>query len=132
MGCGRGRLAPYFENYIGIDVSKDRIGFCRDRFPHKVFEWVDFDDPYPKSACYLFCNTLIHVPDDELESIAARIRGKIVIVEIMNPELRDGTCFARDWKDYRCFGEPVVFKLPYERKNEIYTFLVFDGNSIHS
>lgn len=128
VGCGNGRMAPYFERYIGVDVSPTRIAACRERYPQKEFAEIAFWEDYPDAECYLFCNVLLHVSDWELPAIAEKLRGKRkVIVEVMNPERAKGEmCFHRKPEDYAIMGESISYTLPYERYPDEYTFLVFN------
>ena len=128
IGCGYGRLAPYFEHYVGLDVSGPRIDACRDRYPGVQFHRIEYDDDYPLAACYLFCGVLLHVPDAELQLIVERTRGsRVVIAEVMNPAYADNhITFHRDPEGYGRFGQPTVYEMPYARYQDTYTFLRFD------
>ena len=98
-------------------------------YPDKDFRFIGFEEPYPEADCYLFCNVLLHVTDEELPSIARRLEGKRkVIVEVMNPEYRNGRIhFHRKPDDYALiFGSCHRFTLPYRRYDDHYTFLLFD------
>lgn len=129
IGCGFGRLADSFEDYMGIDVNHGRIAASRQRHPGRQFEIVGFDGPYPRAICYLFCSVLLHVRDSDLPAIARRVKGtKTVICEVMNPRRRDGRVnFHRSPEGYRVFGKPAAFNMPYERYPDVFTFLVFDA-----
>lgn len=41
IGCGYGRLAPLFENYLGMDFSPDFIIEAKRLYPNKNFELQD-------------------------------------------------------------------------------------------
>lgn len=57
IGCGTGLLAiasePFLENggkYIGIDVMRRDIDFCRGHYPADLFEFIHFDAANPAYA----------------------------------------------------------------------------------
>lgn len=126
VGCGNGRLYPHFETYIGLDVNENRIDVCRERFPGGDFRLTGTETPYPLMPCTLFCSVLLHVRDEDLEGIAAKCETKVVIAEVMNPKYRDNEVnLHRNWRGYEAFGHPERYTLPYERYDDIFTFLVF-------
>lgn len=129
IGCGLSRHADAFEDYAGLDVNHERINASERRHPGRAFKLTGFSDPYPPAACYLFCSVLLHVRDEDLASVAARVKGtRAVICEVMNPDRRDGIVnFHRSPGGYEAFGKAVEFSLPYERYPDTFTFLVFDA-----
>ena len=134
IGCGNGRLAPYFEDYLGLDVSPERVARAQHLHPDKRFELINFDDPYPHAQCYLFCHVLLHVPELELDGVLARVTGpknditRVVIAEVMNPIFADGViCFHRTPDVYRDkINKSTIaqFDIPYNRYQDLVTFLV--------
>lgn len=129
VGCGFGRLAGVFDDYLGLDVNHRRVSASERRYPDGKFKLTGFSDPYPSAACYLFCSVLLHVRDEDLPSVAGRVKGtRTVICEVMNPERRDGGVnFHRSPEGYGVFGNPTTFTMPYKRYPDTFTFLVFDA-----
>lgn len=76
-GCGIGRYASYFEEYVGVDVTERLLEIARDRHPHTRFEllrqpWLDatFDWDFQQ----VFTATVLQHNDD---SMVNRILGSI-------------------------------------------------------
>lgn len=113
FGCGVGRLADAFpaERYTGVDVSRHAIRRARKEAWGHRFLVVEDGDPLPR-ADVLFAHTvLLHVPDDALPGVVARLATaapRVLVSEIM----------GRQW---RRPGDPPVFNRAaeeYERAFE--------------
>lgn len=118
FGCGDGRLSPAFncEHYAGFDINPAALKAAQKANPlHKyVTEWA-------AANTFLAYTVLLHVPDDEIESIinqAKRNYSRIVIGEIMGREWRrpgNPPVFNRNKEDYldlvgwKCNFMPVKY-----------------------
>ena len=109
FGCGPGRLASGFEpeSYIGVDINQRAIEHAKAGNPAHRFELVQ--DELPEADVCLLHTVLLHVPDDELDPLLARLRAPVVYMsEMLGREWRregDPPVFNRDLDDYvRAFG----------------------------
>lgn len=103
FGCGYGRLAQFFSHtrYIGFDINQHAINKACENYPRHIFgnQWVQADT-------FLAYTVLLHIPDDEIESVINRAKlnySRIVIGEIMGREWRrpgNPPVFNRDRQDY--------------------------------
>ena len=99
IGCGTGRLAGVFEptNYLGTDICAEAIDLAARANPRHRFTLHSDYETAPDADVTLFHTVLLHIPDDELPAMIARIRSPRVIV---------GEILGRRW---RRPGNPPVF-----------------------
>ena len=95
-GCGYGRLASAFppSEYIGYDVSADRIKQARALHPKHRFEVLD--DGTKDWLCtdsLLLYTVAVHLEDDEVQHVVAQsIAHRIILAEVIGRRYRrDGT-----------------------------------------
>ena len=129
FGCGDGRLAPAFDSelYVGYDINQHAIAQARKintehRFGHEIVP----------ADTFLAYTVLLHVPDDEIESVIDLAKGykHIVIGEIMGREWRrpgNPPVFNRDAQEYAdMIGKtPRIIEIPYPRYGKNLELLVF-------
>lgn len=117
LGCGDGRLAMAFEpsRYTGMDINPAALARARQDNPEHRFgqKW----QPADTALAY---TVLLHVPDEELPAIMARLAGypRVVIGEIMGRRWRTPglpPVFNRERAEYEAFLGPVreVIRVPY-------------------
>lgn len=117
LGCGDGRLAPAFapEAYVGMDINFTALARARKDNPAHRFttRWEPADT-------VLAYTVLLHVPDDDLAEIMARLRAypRIVIGEIMGRHWRtpgEPPVFNRERSEYEAYLGPArkVIRVPY-------------------
>lgn len=95
-GCGYGRWADRFENYMGIDFSPDFIKKAQENYPHKIFaqenlKSLPFNDKHFDVA---FCVSIKKMVEDNLgkdewklmEKELRRVAKKVLILEYETPE----------------------------------------------
>jgi len=135
VGCGTGRIAKGFIDYVGVDINPKALEIAREKYPHKDFRLTDLEEPYPEAGTTLFYTVCLHIPDDLIESQLKRVRSdRIIIAEIMDRSYRkneEGYTWAnnRDIEDYnKILGTPkTVVNIPYEHyKDTNITFAVYD------
>jgi len=106
VGCGTGRVAGIFHHrqYIGIDINDDALAHARAALKRFDFRLIEWDDPFPEAETYLFYTVLLHIPDDEIESMIAKTKRRVVVAEPMNRWIREygmSSNFQRDPGEYR-------------------------------
>jgi SAM-dependent methyltransferase len=115
VGCGTGRCADAFEPffYIGVDINEAAIERARREKPEHVFQLIAWGDKYPAGDTYLFHTSLMHVLDEELGDVLARVWGRIVIFECMQREYRDERhfIFNRTPEEYMTALREVGFEI---------------------
>lgn len=91
VGCGTGRCSDAFtrKRYVGVDINKDAIRIAQQENPGYSFSLIDWDALYPLAETYLFYTTLQHIPDEDIPGVLARLKGRVVIQEIMLREFRN-------------------------------------------
>ena len=91
IGCGIGRCSDAFKRsrYTGIDINEDAIRIAKQENPGYSFIAQSWDESYPIADTYLFYTTLQHIPDEDIPGVLARVKGRIVIQEIMLREFRN-------------------------------------------
>lgn len=125
FGCGDGRLAPAFDDYYGMDINPYAVEAARKRNPDKTFG----DDLQPADTV-LAHTVLLHVPDDEIESVMESFQAynTIVISEIMDRRWRrdgDPPVFNRNIENYLdLLGRPAqICQFPYPRYKTHFTVI---------
>ncbi|MGM0927534.1 MAG: class I SAM-dependent methyltransferase [Pseudomonadota bacterium] len=117
LGCGDGRLAPAFapEAYVGMDINPAALARARQANPAHRFttDWQPADT-------VLAYTVLLHVPDDDLPALLARMAGyrRVVIGEILGRRWRTPgvpPVFNREREEYEAHLGPVceVIRVPY-------------------
>jgi len=97
VGCGNGRLLELFKdrkvNYLGIDSSKELIGFAKKRFPgYKFIEGniLDLGEAKEINFDYAFSIAVLHhLPGEELRVQALR--------QLKNKVKKDGRIVITVW-----------------------------------
>lgn len=133
FGCGTGRLARAFpvERYIGVDVSSHALGAARAQSQHD-FREVGEHETLPV-ADYAFAHTvLLHVSDDDISAVAARLVSAaptVFVSEIMDRKWRrrgNPPVFNREYSDYidifrdAGMAQCVARTHPYHRYQDAY------------
>lgn len=95
-GCGYGRLAPFFENYTGVDFSPDFIEWAKREHPDKTFLQADLkalpfkDKEFDWAICISIRHMIIGYVNSEewgkMETELRRVAKKILILEYSEPE----------------------------------------------
>jgi SAM-dependent methyltransferase len=113
LGCGRGRLASAFrdDQYLGVDVSEGSLGLAHQSNPTKPFLLLSEKAPVlPKADAALVYTVLLHVPDEQIDSVVKRLvdcAPVTYLVEIL----------GRRW---RREGDPPVFNREAEEYVELF------------
>lgn len=130
FGCGYGRLAPAFAqtHYVGYDINLAAIKAAEERNPNHRFthEWEPHDT-------FLAHTVLLHIPDDEIESVLALSGPRIVIGEIMGRQWRrsgNPPVFNREAEEYEAMigRKAERIAIPYPRYGCHLTMLVFNAD----
>ncbi len=108
FGCGRGRLAPFFNRnqYLGVDISQHAIDAARTANPRHEFRSIMPFDDLPDTDTILAYTVLHHIQDKHMPEIADIFRKapRIVITEIMEPSLATNSmppCLNRSPNTYQ-------------------------------
>src|SRR5690349_19088593 len=93
FGSGIGRLAGLFDPklYKGIDINPNAVEIARKHAPQHHFEVLDFDQPLPDAPYYFTYTVFLHIDDETLPQIIAKIPPSVkrfCIAEIMGREWR--------------------------------------------
>ena len=122
FGCGDGRLAPAFNHqlYTGYDINEYAIKAAKQNNPGYTFgtDIVDADT-------VLAYTVLLHIPDDEIQSVMDSFKSyqRIVIGEVLGRQWRrpgNPPVFNRNLEDYIMLAERTsysVIKVPCPRYN---------------
>ena len=134
VGCGVGRLASVLppDSYVGVDISSGAVELARERCPAYDFRLMAAEGDLPAGSTALLHTVLLHVTDEALPSLMARLSGfnRVVVGEIMGRHWRrsgNSPVFNRELIDYEKAFEAVGFRLlttyaiPYPRYKD--TFL---------
>lgn len=110
FGCGDGRMVPAFEpyRYTGVDINPHALKACAAKHPNHVFR--PDTDMLPRVAVALCYTVLLHVPDDEIHKVTARLAAaarRVIVVEIM----------GRGWRRQ---GNPPVFNREAEEYESLF------------
>lgn len=124
MGCGYGRLAPFFipDDYIGLDINPSAVAEARRKQPHYKFSLDDGELPH--GGVYLIWTVALHVPDDAIEGFLSRIieaADAVVIGEMMGRDWRRGgnpPVFNRSPDDYANLMKRLGMPLKYHEQRE--------------
>ena len=103
FGCGNGRLAPFFSkrHYVGWDASLPAIVAARAANPGYVFNRLEPGRKLENGYVAFAYDTLLHVPDERLESVVQQFGQKRVVVsEVLGRDLRTATVFNREVEEY--------------------------------
>ena len=118
VGCGVGRLASALppDSYVGVDVSRGAVELARERCPAHDFRLMAPEDDLPAGSAALLHTVLLHVTDEALPSLVARLSGfgRIVVGEIMGRHWRrpgNPPVFNRELADYEEAFEVAGFRL---------------------
>jgi len=112
FGCGRGRLAKFFEShwYEGIDFNENAVEKARKAKPEHAFSNRTIQGIGTEFAAAFAYTVLLHIPDDEIKEVADHISEvceTFTVFEIM----------GRKW---RRRGNPPVFNREPEEYIEIF------------
>lgn len=121
LGVGNGRwvteLSKRCNNYMGIDISKDLVDYCKKTYPDKNFLISDIEIDAPKLIADLLFSytTWIHVRPSQFNNTIsklyeANLGNKFVFVETVQ-----GPHFYVNY----VFRHPYVIVLPVKRYEEI-------------
>ena len=129
FGCGDGRLAPAFaaDKYVGFDINPAALAAARVANPAHSFA-----DDWAEADTFLAHTVLLHVPDDEIETLLAwaACYPRVVIGEVMGRQWRrpgNPPVFNREPEEYEAMiGRPAErIAVPYSRYRCDLTMLVF-------
>ncbi len=132
FGCGDGRLSPYFNSmmYEGFDINQHALNQAKINNPK--YKYVNEWKPANTVLAY---TVLLHIPDDEIQSVIERMKtyDRIVIGEITGRKWRragNPPVFNREITEYiNMIGiVPNIIKVPYPRYNCDLDLMVFNGN----
>lgn len=126
IGCGVGRIASLFQpaEYIGVDVNPVSLLQARTTLPNHNFRIFDQGHQYPEAPTVLFYTVLLHISDDNVETVleqASRGRKRLIIAELMDRRWqREGIppVFNRDPEDYILMMRKLGFHLAAFSKKE--------------
>ncbi len=109
FGCGFGRLSGLFDNekYLGIDLNPEAIRIAKLHAPDHKFELLDYDKPLPDAPYYFAYTVFLHIDDETLPKVLAKIPAsckRFMISEIMGRAWRTDQkappVFGRDKEEY--------------------------------
>lgn len=134
FGCGFGRLAEHFDDYIGVDIAPHRIQQAREKYPSAEFICAPSfeDEDWPERDAIIFCDVLMHTPDEQAERIltAARTSApRIAISEHLqerNPK-REGYSYHRTLEQY----EDMLAALGYQLLEALPVYNPKYGTDLH-
>lgn len=112
VGCGPGRLAGLFPagRYVGTDICPAALDLARAAHPDHRFALMGDEEPLPGAELTLFHTVLLHVPDDELPAMLARVTSpRVIVSEILGRHWRregDPPVFNRAAEDYEAGFAP--------------------------
>jgi len=114
-GCGFGRLAPEFDDYVGVDLTEHRLAECRRQHPDKTFMLTTDLQSDAVFDTVILDNVLIHVPDDEIEDLLGDVTGfgeRVIIAEHLGRHFRGRPLqWHRDLSEYEDIFECLGFTL---------------------
>lgn len=121
-GCGRGRLARFFDpaQYLGVDVNRYAIEAARAANPAHRFETLLFGGAGPASDIVFAYTVLLHVPDELIPDVVLALTSApvVVVVEILGRHWRrscgDFPAFNRERMDYEAAFAARAYELHYE------------------
>jgi SAM-dependent methyltransferase len=128
LGCGRGRLCGAFrpDQYLGVDINAEAIATASRENPGYTFQTIEYGAPYPTRDLCLAYTVLLHVDDNLIGGVAARIKAgvsQLLLVEILGRHWRRGgskvPVFNRERADYEHLFGPMTLEMeirrPYRR-----------------
>lgn len=130
FGCGDGRLSPYFNSlmYQGYDINEHALAKAKQNNPRH-----NYVDNWKQADTVLAYTVLLHISDDEIESVIDIMKNyeRIVIGEITGRKWRrqgNPPVFNRDISEYiNMIGKvPNIIKVPYPRYNTDLDLMVFE------
>ena len=137
IGCGPGRLAKCFppETYVGLDICPQAVELARERHPQHDFRVIDWSEPLPEGDTALFHTVLLHVPDEALPAMLAKLGGfqRVVVGEILGRKWRrpgNPPVFNREIEEYSTAFQDAGFALrsslilPYVRYKDTHLTLM--------
>ena len=94
-GCGYGRMAPYFDNYVGLDFSPDFIDIAKHNYKDKDFMVGNLkdlpfkDNHFDWSFCISMKRMIVDCTGKEewnlMETELKRVSKKVLILEYTDP-----------------------------------------------
>jgi 2-polyprenyl-3-methyl-5-hydroxy-6-metoxy-1,4-benzoquinol methylase len=106
FGCGFGRLADHFKDYLGVDIANHRIEIAKRIYPDKEFRYVadvrELDGFGGVRDVAICCDVLLHIPDDDIAMVVstlARSARRVVVAEHLGRDWR-GPDFHREKTEY--------------------------------
>lgn len=92
IGCGQGRWSPFFDEYVGSDISLKLVNHCKKAYPEDTFFTWDIRKGVPKRGhagtdfdfenAQIFAYTvLLHVPPEDIIKIKFPDTARLVFVE---------------------------------------------------
>lgn len=137
IGCGPGRLAACFppDLYVGLDICPQAVEAAQGRRPGHDFRVIDGADPLPEGDTALCHTVLLHVPDDALPVLLAKLGGfrRVVVGEILGRHWRrpgNPPVFNREIEEYQAaflaagFALRSSILLPYHRYKDAHLTLM--------
>lgn len=141
FGCGRGRLAPFFdpETYLGVDISPVGINRARKDHPEHKFRLIKVHQELPKADVVFAYTVLHHIPDEMLQDAIERMcdaSDRVVVAEVMEPKFRHERmppCLNRDLTEYEYlfglsgFKNTWSMRMKYDAyQDRLITMVVFE------
>lgn len=94
-GCGYGRCAPWFDNYVGVDLSPDLLEIAKRNHPWKIFleeklEKLPFGDKeFDMAFCISIKGMIVGNLGEEawekIEKELLRVADEVLILEYEDP-----------------------------------------------
>lgn len=108
FGCGRGRLAPLFDEraYHGVDISQKSLDVAGKACPAHKFSRIEAYGALPHADVAFAYTVLHHIPDETVELAVERLceaAPRVIIAEVMDPRFRHENmppCLNRSRSEY--------------------------------
>jgi SAM-dependent methyltransferase len=105
LGCGCGRFAALFEDYVGVDLNERAIQIAKWRHPAKDFRQLDIvTAELPKAANIITSAVLQHIPSNLIGGVVEKLKAdNIMLFESIVDGYLAPRCFNHEYE--RLFGK---------------------------
>jgi len=119
VGCGRGRLAKYFESerYLGVDICYEAVTQAQLACPRHRFFWVEPLAALAPADVVLVYTVLHHVPCEIISQMIGTLTDateRVIVAEVMDVRFRHyrvPPTINRSLEEYESLFKAYGFKL---------------------